>query len=157
MIIDHIENWSTYTLGDAWEKAFDFLLKLTPDADEKKYQIEGDDIVATVMSYTTKEETAPEAKLEAHRKYADIQMALIHSERIAIYPTHTLKSKGPYDAIKDVEFYEYPGKAALQCTMQPGSFALLLPQDAHMPALETGTPGKVKKVVVKIALDRLRL
>src|SRR5690606_31545993 len=140
----------------AWEKAFAFLQNLSPEAEEKKYIIEGDDIFAVVMSYPTKEETSPEAKLEAHRKYADIQMALIDSERIAVYPTHTLRNKTPYDATKDLEFFEYPGKAPFQCSLYPGSFVFLLPQDAHMAGLETGNTGKVmKKVVVKIALDRL--
>ncbi|MBD5781883.1 YhcH/YjgK/YiaL family protein [Pelagicoccus sp. NFK12] len=158
MIVDHIQNWNQYSLGEAWEKAFRFLQDLSPEAEEKEYPIDGDAIFARVMSYQTERETKPGKILEAHRKYADIQMALIDSERIAVYPTHSLASKGPYAEDRDVEFFEYKAPAKLQLSMTPGTFALLLPQDAHMPGLFTEAEGaKVKKVVVKILLERLKL
>lgn len=156
MIVDHISNWKQYSFGEAWEKAFDFLDALSVDAEEKEYPIDGDEIFARVMSYPTKEDTASDAILEAHRKYVDIQMALIGSERIAVYPTHTLSTKGGFLEDRDVEFFEYQEAAKLQLSMYPGSFACLLPQDAHMPGLFTETKGEmVKKVVVKILKDRL--
>lgn len=158
MIVDHISNWQAYKLGSAWEAAFKFLSELSPDAEEKEYAIDGDKIFARVMAYETKEDFAENAVLEAHRNYADIQMALVDSERIAVWPTHTLKVKTPYNPDKDAEFYEFEKSADLQLGMRPGTFALLLPQDAHMPGLHTGTVGaKVKKVVVKIALDLLEM
>ncbi|MBK1878393.1 YhcH/YjgK/YiaL family protein [Pelagicoccus mobilis] len=156
MIVDHIQNWRNYSLGGAWEKAFSFLETLSVDAEEKEYPIDGDAIFARVMSYPTKVETAEDAVLEAHRRYVDIQMALIGSERISVYPTHEMIEKGGYDAERDVEFFEYKEAAKLQLSMYPGTFACLLPQDAHMPQLFTEEAGKVvKKVVVKILLDRL--
>ena len=158
MIVDQIQSWRTYPLGEAWEKAFAFLEALEPDAEEKEYPIDGSALFARVMSYPTKEETAADAVLEAHRRYADIQMALIGSERIAVYPTGALSEKTPYDVERDVNFFEYVEPAKLQLSMFPSTFALLLPQDAHMPQLRAGQPGAVvKKVVVKVALDRLRL
>ncbi|MDQ8186022.1 YhcH/YjgK/YiaL family protein [Pelagicoccus sp. SDUM812002] len=158
MIVDHINNWKQYSLGEAWEKVFHFLENLSVDADEKEYPIDWDEIFARVMSYQTKEDTDPQAVLEAHRKYADVQMALVGSERIAVYPTHTLGSKGDYLPERDVEFFEYEIPAGLQLSMHPGTFALLLPQDAHMPGLFTETKGaEVKKVVVKVLLERLTL
>ncbi len=58
----------------------------------------------------------------------------------------------PYDAERDVEFFKYERTADFQLGMFPGTFACLLPQDAHMPQLATGKVGvEVKKVVVKIA------
>lgn len=158
MIVDHIENWNRYSLGEAWEKAFRFLESLSPDAEEKEYSIDGDEIFARVMSYVTKEDTDPSAVLEAHRKYVDVQMALLGSERIAVYPTHSLSAKGGFVAERDVAFFEYEVPARLQLSMHPGTFALLLPQDAHMPGLFTESKGaEVKKVVVKILLERLEL
>lgn len=156
--MDHISNWRSYTFGDAWQQAFSFLENLSVDAEEKEYPIDGDGIFARVMSYPTKQETDEGAVLEAHRKYVDVQMALEGSERIAVYPSHMLKTKSAYDAARDVEFFEYADFAKLQLSMLPGTFACLLPQDAHMPQLFTEAPGaRVKKVVVKIALDRLEL
>ncbi len=158
MIVDHISNWNQYSLGEAWVKTFGFLEALSVDAEEKEYPIDGDEIFARVMSYATKEDSDPNAVLEAHRKYADVQMALVESERIAVYPSHSLRSKGGYLADRDVEFFEYEKPAKLQLSMCPGTFALLLPQDAHMPGLFTEAKGSVvKKVVVKILLERLTL
>ncbi|MDQ8202664.1 YhcH/YjgK/YiaL family protein [Pelagicoccus sp. SDUM812003] len=158
MIVDHIENWKAYAFGEAWQQAFSFLEKLDAEAEEKEYPIDGDEIFARVMSYPTKEESDPTAVLEAHRKYVDIQMALIGSERIAVYPTHLQSTKDPYDAERDVTFFHYRKPAALQLSIYPGTFTCLLPQDAHMPQLFTSEPGVgVKKVVVKILLDRLSI
>ena len=158
MIVDHLLNWRSYPLGEAWEAAFRFLEELSADADEKEYPIDGDGIFARVMSYPTKPETSGDAVLEAHRKYVDIQMALIGSERIAVYPSHEMRTLDGYDAVRDVEFFEYKEPAKLQLSMYPGTFACLLPQDAHMPQLFTEEKGAVvKKVVVKILLDRLAL
>lgn len=158
MIVDHISNWRTYDLGTAWEQAFGFLESLSVDAEEKEYPIDGDAVFARVMSYATKGETDADAVLEAHRKYVDIQMALVDSERIAVYPTPSLATKTAYDAEKDVEFFQYNESGKLQLSMFPGTFACLLPQDAHMPQLHTdGGSGRVKKVVVKLLLERLKL
>ncbi|WP_309382156.1 YhcH/YjgK/YiaL family protein [Cerasicoccus frondis] len=158
MIVDHISNWQTYTLGEAWERAFAFLNSIGPDTPDGEYPIDGDTLFARVMTYDTKAADAPDAVLESHRKFADIQMSLVEAERIAVYPTHTLSVKTPYSVDKDVEFYQYESPAKLQLTMEPGTFALLLPQDAHMPALNPGDASvSVKKVVVKIGLSRLKL
>ena len=51
MIIDHIRNWEQYSFGPAWEIAFDFLSGLKPDAEEKKYWLDGEAVYAMVMSY----------------------------------------------------------------------------------------------------------
>jgi YhcH/YjgK/YiaL family protein len=36
--------------------------------------------------------------------------------------------------------------------LQKGNFALLFPQDAHMPGLAIGSPAPVKKIVLKISV-----
>lgn len=158
MIVDHIENWRSYAFGSAWEKAFAFLENLDPNAEEGEHSIDGDAVFARVMSYATKSETDEDAVLEAHRRYVDIQMALKESERIACYPLHTLEPKGPYDEEKDVQFFQYRQAADLQLSVFPGTFVCLLPQDAHMPQLKTGTEKLVvKKVVVKISRAALEI
>ena len=158
MIVDHIDNWKRYSFGPTWELVFSFLEGLTPESEERRYDLDGDDVFAIVMSYPTKQETDANAVLEAHRKYVDIQMALVGSERLALYPAHSLNVKTPYNAERDVEFFTYEQSANIQLGMFPGTFACLLPQDAHMPQLATGNAGvEVKKVVVKIALDCLEI
>ena len=110
MILDNIDNWRNYSLGPAWEKAFGFLDTLDPSAPEEETKIDDDHMFARVMSYPTRDETSSDAVLEAHRRYADIQMVLIGSERIAWYPTSSLNAKTAYDQDKDVQFSTTKGQ-----------------------------------------------
>ncbi len=156
MIVDHIKNWKSYAFGPAWEEAFAFLETLDAKSEDGEFPIDGETMFARVMSYETRNETDPDAVLEAHRKYVDIQMTLVESERIACYPLYTLDSKDPYCAERDVQFFQYTAPADLQLSVFLGTFVCLLPQDAHMPQLNTGPEAKmVKKVVVKISREAL--
>jgi biofilm protein TabA len=154
MIIDKLASWPLYPLGSAWQKAFEFLTTLTPESEEKKYIIQGDDIFAMVMSYETQ---SPEtAILESHQKYVDIQAVLVGVERFECAPTEGLEIETPYDAKKDVVFYQRNSPRPMQVNIFPGTFILLYPEDAHMPTLMTNNqPEKIKKVVIKIKLDLL--
>ena len=80
MIVDRLHNYTCYPFGKAWQLAFDFLLSLNHDAEEKKYPLHGDDLFAIVMSYETR--TPETSELEAHRKYLDIQAVLTGEEGI---------------------------------------------------------------------------
>tara|TARA_B110000037_G_scaffold77681_1_gene92840 strand:+ start:134 stop:610 length:477 start_codon:yes stop_codon:yes gene_type:complete len=156
MILDTISNYSRYSLGTAWDAAFEYLQSLTEDVEEGETRLDGDRLFARVMSYAKIEEIDPNAILEAHRDYADIHMTLKGCERIARYDVDALLTKVDYDGEKDAEFFEYENPAPIQLSMEPGMFTLLLPQDAHMPMLHTGVVGEVvKKVVVKVRLDAL--
>lgn len=155
MIVDRLENWSVYFSGKDWKTIFDFLAGLRPDAEEKKYVLEGDDIYAVVFSYNTK--TADEAKMEAHRKYIDIQMPLTGAEGMEWFPITALEPKTEYDAAKDVILFHRTKPGPARVDLHPGTFALLYPQDAHMPSLMIGeNPAPIKKVVVKVNVDRVK-
>jgi len=52
-----------------------------------------------------------------------------------------------YDAEKDLEFFEGDPKSIVR--IPPGSFAIFLPTDAHLPLIGEGS---IHKVVVKIAV-----
>lgn len=154
MIIDKIENWELYHFGSVWRRAFEFLISLTPDSDEIKYNIQDDDIFAQVTSYKTR--SPDEAVFETHRKYVDIQAVLIGGERIEWLCRDGLEIELRYDESKDVEFYKpvFPGSAHVD--VFPGTFVMLFPQDAHMPALMLGKKAElVKKVVIKVKCDLL--
>ncbi len=154
MIIDKLENWEHYHFGPGWKRAFEFLISLTPDSDEKKYNLQDDDIFARVMSYETR--TPETAVLETHRKYVDIQTVLIGGEAIEWFSRDGLAVDTPYDESKDAEFYKRIGPGPARVDLFPGTFVMLLPQDAHMPALMIeGKPELIKKVVVKIKVELL--
>jgi YhcH/YjgK/YiaL family protein len=154
MLVDQLENARNYPFGPAWEKVSRFLAELPPDTADGEYRIQGDEIFARVMTYTTRD--PEDAVLEAHRDYADVQSVLVGSEAMAWFPTASLTVATPYDCDRDAEFYRYPGTAAARVTVVPGRFVLLLPGDAHMFALAVdGRPAAVKKVVVKVRMALL--
>ncbi len=155
MIIDKLENWPLYPLGSAWNTAFEFLTTLTPESEDKKYTIQGDDIFAIVMSYET--QTPATAILESHQKYVDIQAVLVGAERFECAPSEGLEIETPYDAKKDVVFYQPTSPRPVKVNIFPGTFIVLYPEDAHMPTLMTNDqPEKIKKVVIKIKLELLK-
>ncbi len=154
MIVDKLKNWEHYQFGSAWKCAFDFLISLTPDSDEKKYNLQGDEIFAQVMSYKTR--TPATAVLETHRKHIDIQTVLIGSEGIEWFPKDGLIVDTPYDESKDAAFYKRISPGSCRVNVFPGTFVMLFPQDAHMPALTIEEkPELIKKVVVKIKAELL--
>ncbi len=154
MIIDKLKNWENYHFGPKWKCAFEFLNSLTSESDEKKYDIQGEDIFAQVMSYETRRPDA--AILESHRKYVDIQAVLIGSERIECFSRDDLVVQTPYDEFKDFELYKRACPGQIYVDVFPGTFVMLFPQDAHMPALITGEKSElIKKVVVKIKIEFL--
>lgn len=155
MIIDRLENWEQYHFGPAWRRAFEFLTSLPPDADVKKYPLQGEEIFAEVATYETKKPEA--AVLETHRKYVDIQTVLSGSEVMECFSREGLEVDTPYDETKDAEFYRRSSPGPTRVDLSLGTFVMLFPQDAHMPGLMIGErPELIKKVVVKIDLELLK-
>lgn len=155
MIIDKLEHFEDYPFGPAWKLAFEFLSTLTSDSEDKKYPIQGDDIFAIVMSYTT---FSPErAVYEAHREYVDIQTVLVEAEGFECAFRDELCVETPYAKGSDAEFYKRTVPAQTRVDVYPGTFVMLYPHDAHMPGLMIGNEERVvKKVVVKIRKELLK-
>lgn len=154
MIIDSLENSHLYHFGPAWKQAFDFLNSLTPESEDKKYIIQGDDIFAIVMSYNTS--SSEDSMLESHQNYIDIQTTLRGAEAFECFSTDKLKIKTPYEASKDAAFYTYTPHYSSRVNVTPGTFVMLYPHDAHMAGLIIDDkPEFIKKVVVKIKKELL--
>ena len=155
MIVDELTNWDSYQFGPAWEKSFEFLKTLHPTSPDGETLLQGEDIIARVMSYNTK--STEEAKLEAHDRYIDIQSTLLGAEALEWFVRKTLVPRTDYNSKKDVTYFEYPGRANMRIDVQPGTFVMLFPHDAHMPALAVGKQKSlVKKVVIKLDIGLLR-
>lgn len=126
------------------------LESLEPGATQR-VEIDGEAIFANLMCY----ETTPACeKLEAHRKYADIQYIYRGSEGLAWAPVGQLAEVDPYDPAKDVAFYR-PNEHVVELRLPAGHVVCLYPSDAHGLGF---TPGhrdgreRVQKIVVKVAL-----
>ena len=156
MIYDTFEHAACYPYGPAFRKAVEFARQVNADTSLGRHEIDGDRIYANVMEYETCN-GAP-VKYEVHRRYADLQVVISGHETVFVRPAADLPVQTPYDAEKDCEFLSPDNQAAeVNVQLFPGYFTLLFPQDAHMgKGTSCRGPVKLKKVVVKIALDALR-
>jgi YhcH/YjgK/YiaL family protein len=147
MIVDKIENSNRYScLNKRFAKAFTFLTKtdLLIIADGK-YEIEGDTIFALIQEYHSRDVQV--CKLEAHRKYADIQYLVSGEELIGVAPLLDQNPEEEYNEKKDIIFFE--GESSL-IKLEAGMFAIFFPDDLHMPGVRVDQTVRVKKVVIKV-------
>jgi biofilm protein TabA len=148
MIMDALSRWSNYHwLNERFGESFRFLEGLNPDAPEGRTDIDGEDIFCMVQSYETRVREGQQ--FEAHRQYADIQMALDGEESILWAPVDTLTVRVPYK--HDIAFYDLT-PAPTELVLTPGVFCVLFPPDAHAPCLQHGRPSTVRKAVVKVRI-----
>ena len=152
MIVDKIENLKLYyPVLNGLEEANAFIEKCYEGSVEiGKYEIDGDRIFANFQSYMTKKREG--AQFESHRKYVDVQAVVSGTEIISWAPTENLKvEREKFSTGGDIALYS--GETVMDARLPAGYFALLFPDDAHMPCLgENDESTEVKKVVVKIAL-----
>lgn len=150
MIFDDIKNIKNYALID--EKIADFILNLTAAQECGKVFLSEDRLTyANVEEYTTK--TLENCKLEAHKKYIDIQLLLEGVEELDYINVEGLNVKEAYAPERDIMFFETPEKVLNRIILETGKFALLYPHEAYQPQMAyKNAPSKVKKVVVKIPI-----
>jgi biofilm protein TabA len=151
MIVDSLKNASMYNvLGKNFEAAFKWLksndLKNMPVG---KVEIDGTNVHANIMVVDPK--TVAQGKWESHTVYADIQFLIDGAERIG-YADISRTSQISHDEAKD--FITLSAEGDFFVRLHPGSFAIVFPQDAHMPgiAVAEGSSAKIKKVVIKVKL-----
>src|SRR5664279_1519656 len=142
---------SCFKNKERWAKAFKFLKgnDLTK-LELKRYDIDGDNLFATVSEYQSKNEES--AKFEAHRKYIDIQYVISGKEIMNIAPIKSVKEVlNPYDASKDIEFVTVNNIANYKAS--PSNYFIFFPTDAHRPGLKDGANSPVRKVVIKVKVE----
>ncbi|MEI6645963.1 MAG: YhcH/YjgK/YiaL family protein [bacterium] len=148
MIIDTLENVGRYEcLNIRFKAAFHFLKNTNLAAlQEGRYEIDGDRLFVLTQIYQTK--PVADGKLEAHRKYIDIQFVVSGEEYIGYAPLADQKPVAPFQTEKDIGFYH--GDASLT-KISAGMFAIFYPNDAHLPSRYLQVASGVKKIVIKVA------
>src|SRR5580704_4265576 len=98
MIFDKIENYAIYeNISPLIKKAFEYLKQTDFSGMENgKYVVDGDDVFAILQEYDTKNDA--HAKLEAHRKYIDVQYIISGEEFIGVRPLINQAPCKEYDA-----------------------------------------------------------
>jgi YhcH/YjgK/YiaL family protein len=148
MIIDEICKADEYfDLSEGIRTALRFLQETDMDALEPgRHTVEGDRVFAIVESYQTK--PMADGFWEAHLKHLDVQCVISGEEQIGYAPVSSMVAE-PYD--EDRDFYKLKGNGNF-VTLRPGMFALLKPQDAHMPGISIQESRQVKKMVIKVRI-----
>ena len=147
MIKDNLKYCATYEkIHPLFPAAFAFLKEAMAEKKEVgRYELAGG-AFALVQSYESK--SAENCKIEAHKKFIDIQCVLHGKESFGVAD---LRGQTIYEdkfEEKDVAFYR--GEVDL-LTLTDGDFAIVFPQDAHRP--QQGDGSRVEKVVVKVPLS----
>jgi YhcH/YjgK/YiaL family protein len=150
MIMDRIGNSSLYyAIHPGIQCAFAFIqktdLSIMPVG---RTEIDGANLYAIFQDYITK--PIEKGLWEAHRRYIDLQYMVQGAEKIGYANIANLR-QGSYDPSKD--FLPLQGVGDF-LTLHQGYFALLLPEDGHMPGLAVDAPMPVKKLVIKIAVHQ---
>lgn len=151
MIYDDIKNLGKYE--EISPKIVDFIMGLRADIQTGRIYLSDDKLVfANIDEYTTKKHL--DCRLEAHKKYIDIQIMLNGIEELDYTDVEGLTVSEQYDEERDVMFFSTPDRALNKVILSAGKFVLLYPHEAHQPQMELGGQHIVKKVVVKIPVGR---
>lgn len=167
MIYDNIKNIGLYKgISAALDVALDYIAavaeRVEASALENGTTLLEHGVKAIVSSYVTKE-VNPKG-YEAHLKYADVQFLLAGEEVMRCCPLEYLTPSTEYDEAKDCRFYvddlaSHPASwsegidSAVDLRLGAGYFAVVFPDDAHIPQLAAGTPAEVKKIVMKVPVE----
>ena len=147
MIIDKIENSHLYkNISERINKSFEYI-KTTDlqNLPAGKYPIDGENIFALVSEYKTKPEV--EGKLEAHKKYLDVQYVISGEELMGYVPLGNQQILEPYKEENDIVFYTGDNSFT---KVSEGMFAIFFPEDVHMPGIASSKSSSVKKLVIKV-------
>lgn len=147
MIKDKIAYRKLYEgVNPGFKAAFDFIEECMKAPKEiGRYDLEGG-VFAFVQSYDSK--PAENCKIEAHKKYIDIQFVLKGKELFGVADLGLQTMYEDNFEAKDVAFYH--GDVDL-ITLTDGDFIIVFPEDAHRP--QQGDGSHVEKIVVKVPVN----
>jgi YhcH/YjgK/YiaL family protein len=146
MILDLLENAERYAgAHPAFAAAFAFLRRADlATLPVGRIELDGDRLFALVQRPEGRGHAG--ARLEAHRKYADIQFVLAGHEEYGWRARADAPAVAePYVDGKDLEFFA--GAPAVWLPAPAGSFAVFFPEDLHAPLAGAGA---LHKVVIKV-------
>ena len=147
MIFDNVANLKNYSAlaPEAVKLLIPALAELSADTPNGKTVLIEDKLFILIQRY----ESFPpaEGNYEVHRNFVDLQMLLDGKEEIYYTGNDTLECTKPYDAEKDFAMYAVDENKTI-LTMEPGNFAIFLPEEKHLPG--RGDGSKVVKAVIKI-------
>ena len=146
MIIDTLARTARYTpLHPRFRAAFDFLaaadLAALPPG---RIEIDGPRLYVSIDHAEGR--GRERARLEAHRRYIDIQVTIAGTEQIGWRPIeHCGVADGAFSADRDIGFFT--DRPDTWLIIPERHFVVFFPDDAHAPLAGT---GPLKKAIVKV-------
>lgn len=153
MIFDSLKNAAQYKgLHAGIDQVLEAAKAYTPEnyPEKTRVTIDGDNVFMNMAAYET--HSTEKAVFEAHQQYADVMVMIEGTE--TIYVKHTDKLSHvyqEYDPAIEALLADFDTDAT-PVRMEPGSFVVLLPQDAHSPGCHVDGPVNVKKIIGKVKL-----
>lgn len=147
MILDKLSESARYAaLHPDFARAFEFLSKTNlGNLAAGRHDIDGDRMFVLIDHKEGRGRDG--ARLEAHRKYIDIQYTFEGMEEIVWSPLDACRPpSGGFDEANDIGFFN-DDRPATWVSVPPGLFAIFLPHDAHAPLAGRGL---LKKAIIKI-------
>ena len=151
MILDTLNNAGKYVfaypgIGAVLKAAASYSAESFPSG---KLGLEKDQATLIFSQYST--HPADEAFAEAHRQNIDVMVMVEGCETVYVKPTENLRRiKKEYDPDSDVLIAEKDTDTTA-VRLNPGSFLILFPQDAHSPGcFADGKQSPVKKIIGKV-------
>ena len=148
MIVDALANADRYlSVHKGFDAAFAFLrhanlAELAPG----RHELAGDWVYVMVIQGDGKGKEV--AKLEAHRRYVDIQYVISGVDAMGWKPTaDCTQPDSEFNETKDAVLFSDAPTAWVD--VNPGEYAIFFPEDAHAPM---GGQGELHKIVVKVAV-----
>jgi len=150
MIYDTLAHISAYRgISANMDRAIDFILSADfAVMPAERFEVDGANVYGFIQEPALRDPA--DAQFEAHRKYADIQIALIDGEIMGWLPLEKVEKWLDFDAEKDIAFSDVQEKGVAM-PLNAGEFMILFPHDAHMPCLK-GCADHNRKVVVKVKM-----
>ncbi len=149
MILDTLENADAYNaLNSGFAKAFEFLRRSDlAELDEGRHEIDGERVYAIVVKAAGR--TRDVGELEAHLKYIDVQYMIDGTDEMGwrsrascTQPQAEYNAEGDYQMFSD--------QPTSWVATVPGTFAIFLPNDPHIPLI---SPDQLHKAVVKVMVE----
>jgi YhcH/YjgK/YiaL family protein len=150
MIFDSVEHIGIYKgIHIGLDRAIQMIESNQLDLSKSgKVSVDGDAIFYLVQDYSTKD--VLDAKLEAHRRYIDLQFLVKGNEIMDCINIVNLSELTDYDEANDIQFFK--GECN-RLFAKENDFAVFFPHDGHRTGVSTQEAEQVKKVVFKIAYD----
>lgn len=149
MILDKLDNSGRYcVLHPGFQAAFDYLKRTDfSPMGAGRHEVDGERLF--VMVNRGKGRGHQGVKLEAHRKYIDIQYTLIGTDEIGWKPiSECIQVDTAFDPKNDYALYADTPQTWI--AVPPTRFTIFYPEDAHAPM---GAECDLVKAVVKVAVD----